>query len=97
MRRALRVVHGDKELLEKLGRNDPCPCGSGKPFQEVLPEVGLLLTGLIAAITSADVSAQRPVLTGSFIKKNLYGALRYTHRAFPWWEHGRLTCSGPDS
>jgi hypothetical protein len=22
-----------KELLEKLGRNDPCPCGSGKRFK----------------------------------------------------------------
>ena len=27
------------ELLERLGRNDPCPCGSGKRFQELLPEV----------------------------------------------------------
>ena len=26
-----------KELIEKLGRNDPCPCGSGKCFQEMLP------------------------------------------------------------
>jgi hypothetical protein len=31
-----RVVHGDKELFEKLGRNDPCPCSSGRRFQEVL-------------------------------------------------------------
>ncbi|MEO1648702.1 MAG: SEC-C metal-binding domain-containing protein [Pseudomonadota bacterium] len=23
--------------MEKLGRNDPCPCGSGKSFQTVLP------------------------------------------------------------
>lgn len=36
VRRGLRVVHGEKELLEKLGRNDPCPCGSGRRFQEVL-------------------------------------------------------------
>ena len=27
-----RIVHGDKELREKLGRNDPCPCGSGRRF-----------------------------------------------------------------
>ncbi|MEZ6241929.1 MAG: SEC-C metal-binding domain-containing protein [Phycisphaerales bacterium] len=42
VKRGDRAVHtplGDKELLEKLGRNDPCPCGSGKRFQEVLPEV----------------------------------------------------------
>jgi uncharacterized protein YecA (UPF0149 family) len=31
-----RVVHCDKELSEKLGRNDLCPCGSGRRFQEVL-------------------------------------------------------------
>jgi hypothetical protein len=30
------VRGGEKELLEKLGRNDPCPCGSGRRFQEVL-------------------------------------------------------------
>ncbi|HEX7810148.1 MAG TPA: SEC-C metal-binding domain-containing protein [Thermoanaerobaculia bacterium] len=36
VKRGLRIVHGDKELLEKLGRNDPCPCGSGRRFQEVL-------------------------------------------------------------
>ncbi|HEU0054338.1 MAG TPA: SEC-C metal-binding domain-containing protein [Longimicrobium sp.] len=31
-----RVVGGDKELSEKLGRNDRCPCGSARRFQEVL-------------------------------------------------------------
>ncbi|MEM9705042.1 MAG: SEC-C metal-binding domain-containing protein [Pseudomonadota bacterium] len=30
------VKGGEKELLEKLGRNDPCPCGSRRLFQEVL-------------------------------------------------------------
>jgi len=37
VKRGLRFVHGDKELVEKLGRNDPCPCGSGLRFQAVLP------------------------------------------------------------
>lgn len=32
VKRGVRVVHGDKELQEKLGRNDPCPCGSGRSF-----------------------------------------------------------------
>jgi hypothetical protein len=32
VKRGLRVVHGDKELVEKLGRMDLCPCGSGKRF-----------------------------------------------------------------
>ncbi|MCE9558761.1 MAG: SEC-C domain-containing protein [Armatimonadetes bacterium] len=32
----VQTVHHEKELFEKLGRNDPCPCGSGKCFQKVL-------------------------------------------------------------
>jgi uncharacterized protein YecA (UPF0149 family) len=32
VKRGIRVVHGDKELYEKLGRKDPCPCGSGRSF-----------------------------------------------------------------
>ncbi len=42
VKRGHRIVHGNKELLEKLGRKDLCPCGSGKRFQEVLHEVGPL-------------------------------------------------------
>ncbi|MGH9966761.1 MAG: SEC-C metal-binding domain-containing protein [Pyrinomonadaceae bacterium] len=30
-------MHAEKELIEKLGRNDLCPCGSGRRFQKVLP------------------------------------------------------------
>jgi len=37
VKRGYRVVHGDKELIEKLGRNDLCPCGSGRRFQALLP------------------------------------------------------------
>ncbi|MCZ4344171.1 SEC-C metal-binding domain-containing protein [Sphingomonadaceae bacterium G21617-S1] len=48
VKRGLRFVHGDKELIEKLGRNDPCPCGSGLRFQTLLPDLGLLLTALSA-------------------------------------------------
>jgi len=32
VKRGQRIVHGDKHLSEKLGRNDPCPCGSGRRF-----------------------------------------------------------------
>jgi len=42
VKRGARFVHGDKELLEKLGRNDLCPCGSGRRFQEMLHEVRTL-------------------------------------------------------
>jgi uncharacterized protein YecA (UPF0149 family) len=38
VKRGLRFVRGgEKELVEKLGRNDPCPCGSNKSFQALLP------------------------------------------------------------
>jgi uncharacterized protein YecA (UPF0149 family) len=32
VKKGIRIVHGEKELFEKLGRNDPCICGSGKSF-----------------------------------------------------------------
>jgi len=50
----MRTVRGDKELLEKLGRNDPCPCGSALSFQALLPAQRLLLTDHSATITSAS-------------------------------------------
>ncbi|WP_145362909.1 SEC-C metal-binding domain-containing protein [Stratiformator vulcanicus] len=33
VKRGVRVVHGEKLLEEKLGRNDLCPCGSGQRFK----------------------------------------------------------------
>jgi uncharacterized protein YecA (UPF0149 family) len=33
VKRGDRVIHGDKLLVEKLGRNDLCPCGSRKLFR----------------------------------------------------------------
>jgi uncharacterized protein YecA (UPF0149 family) len=32
VKRGLRYVRGEKDLLEKLGRNDLCPCGSRRCF-----------------------------------------------------------------
>jgi len=32
VKRGVRVMHWNKELFEKLGRNDLCPCGSGRSF-----------------------------------------------------------------
>jgi uncharacterized protein YecA (UPF0149 family) len=37
VKRGKQLVHGSKELIEKLGRNDLCPCGSGRCFQAMLP------------------------------------------------------------
>jgi uncharacterized protein YecA (UPF0149 family) len=38
VKRGRRLVHEDKELLEKLGKDDLCPCGSGRRFQTLLPQ-----------------------------------------------------------
>jgi hypothetical protein len=54
VKRGDRVVRCTKELVEKLGRNDPCPCGSARSFQTLLPAQRLLLTVSIATTTSAD-------------------------------------------
>ena len=34
VKRGRKSVHGDNELHEKLGRNDPCPCGSEMLFKK---------------------------------------------------------------
>jgi hypothetical protein len=54
VKRGQRIVGGTKELAEKLGRNDPCPCGSARSFQALLHAQRLLLTGSIAITTNAD-------------------------------------------
>ncbi|TMA91171.1 MAG: nucleic acid-binding protein [Deltaproteobacteria bacterium] len=36
VQRGQRTVNGNKDLTEKLGRNDPYPCGSRRRFQKVL-------------------------------------------------------------
>ena len=33
--RGLRIVHGDKEFVEKLGRKDLCPCNSRRRSQAI--------------------------------------------------------------
>jgi hypothetical protein len=51
VKRGLRFVHGDVELVEKLGRNDLCPCGSGLRFQALLPSLGVLSMDRAVTIT----------------------------------------------
>jgi hypothetical protein len=43
-KRGDRIVRGPEELNEKLGRNDPCPCGAARLFRALLPAQRLLLT-----------------------------------------------------
>ena len=53
VKRGQRIVHGDKELIEKLGRNDPCPCLSGRRFQSLLSDAERLL------LTESTTNARR--------------------------------------
>jgi uncharacterized protein YecA (UPF0149 family) len=34
VKHGVRIVHGEKELVEKLGLNDLCPCGRRKRFKK---------------------------------------------------------------
>ena len=43
VKRGRRFIKGGEiELVEKLGREDLCPCGSRRRFQGVLPQIGPL-------------------------------------------------------
>jgi len=48
------VKGGEKELLERLGNNDPCPCRSGRRFQELLSQQRPLSTAPAAQTTSGS-------------------------------------------
>ena len=51
VKRGMRIVHSNKELTEKLGRNDLCPCGSGRLFKKYCLKAGCFLTARIASTT----------------------------------------------
>jgi uncharacterized protein YecA (UPF0149 family) len=39
VKKGTRTIKGGTiELRERLGNNDPCPCGSNRRFQELLPQ-----------------------------------------------------------
>jgi uncharacterized protein YecA (UPF0149 family) len=40
VKRGVRVLRVYKELMEKLGGNDLCPCGSGKRFKKCCRNTG---------------------------------------------------------
>jgi SEC-C motif len=40
VKRGVGVVDGNKELVEKLGRNDLCPCGSAKRIKKCCRNTG---------------------------------------------------------
>ncbi|MBO9517528.1 MAG: SEC-C domain-containing protein [Porphyrobacter sp.] len=57
VKRGHRTIKGGEiELLEKLGRNDPCPCGSGSSFQTVLPDFGPVSTARSGGTIGGEVA-----------------------------------------
>jgi SEC-C motif-containing protein len=74
VRRGDRVVHSDKELIEKLGRNDLCPCGSGRRFQKMLPAIRplrreraqLLCSGLAANSLKREGDSKKAITLQGF-------------------------------
>jgi tRNA-splicing ligase RtcB len=70
VKRGDRVVRGDKELIEKLGRNDPCPCGSGRRFQGVLPESEAFSSN--ATITRVRIDSEKFRKEGTMQKSYEY-------------------------
>jgi hypothetical protein len=61
VKRGLRFVRGgEKELVEKLGRRDPCPCGSGNSFQALLPRHRPVSTGRSGTIIGASETLGSP-------------------------------------
>ncbi|GAA4025014.1 hypothetical protein GCM10022280_27360 [Sphingomonas swuensis] len=61
VKRGLRFVRGGtKELIEKLGRNDPCPCGSNLRFQALLPDQRPLSMGRSGRITGGEGRGSLP-------------------------------------
>ena len=51
VKRGLRIVHGDKELLEKLGRNDPLPLRLREAFSRSAACTRASMTGRTGTIT----------------------------------------------
>jgi hypothetical protein len=57
VKRGHRIVHGDKELVEKLGRNDLCPCGSGRRFAKCCRNGGGFRRGQSRSLLSGSDSS----------------------------------------
>jgi hypothetical protein len=91
VKRGLRFVRGgEKELVEKLGRNDPCPCGSGKRFQKMLHELGPVSTAASGMTIGGEwerVRSASPVtLTTNLLRDRLLyhlWAIKRVHNGAP--------------
>jgi hypothetical protein len=60
VKRGDRIVGDGKELIERLGRNDPCPCDSGRRFQALLYARRQLSTGRSVTSIAATEESRAP-------------------------------------
>jgi len=68
------IGQGNKELFEKLGRSDLCPCGPGRSFSELL-----LLHRLVPEAAWGEYpieTVQRPVI----LEREIYFSLIWISR-----------------
>src|SRR6267143_1044146 len=74
VKRGFRVLHGGKELFQKLGRIDPCPCGPGHKFQEMLHADWPLRGCAAKSLQQVDIRGARPtpVLAEESVAESLF-------------------------
>lgn len=65
VKRGVRIVHGDKQLEEKLGRNDLCPCGSAKRFKRCCLLRGYFRRREPSFVFSENEMLDSPTLSGT--------------------------------
>src|SRR5258708_3619017 len=83
VKRGIRVVHGNKELREKLGRNDFCPCGSGRSFKELLPPLRTLRRRTAKSLFSASNRVNRTGRAQALLRAEEHGlSLEMTNPTF---------------
>jgi SEC-C motif len=88
VKRGLQFVRGNKDLYEKLGRNDLCPCGSGRRFQTLLPRVRQIrrnATQLLLSVCNrtsdgvCDDNEGQPVPVAMSVADKSVDACRFSH------------------
>jgi hypothetical protein len=81
VKRGVRIVHGNKELSEKLGRSDLCPCGSGRRFKKCCLKKGCFRRRESGSLLLGnDEWPARLAWPGSFFRTGL------AHAGKPTWD-----------
>lgn len=82
---------GEKGMSMEAGRNDPCPCGSGKKFKKCcMGKAQNGLKGRIQQKSSADSELPANLSPGDRGKQLLSRVKQVVHEV-PFWERDNLT------